>query len=292
MNDVSKTIGWAQKTWNIISGCLGPNGTPSKPKRCPYCYAHRLAKGRLKNLYLSNLGQVSADPNQDFENIIPGGDPLDPFTPRYWPDRAIEPYKLKKPSRIFVCSMGELFGAYVPNDWINNVLDICFELPEHTFQILTKNPKKALHFGFPDNVWMGVTVTSPSDRSRVPLLLRSKAKIKFISFEPLLGDVFDSPDLGIFSGFPYIDWVIIGAQTKPTVLPKAEWVYRIIDSAHKEGIPIFLKPNLHWGERIQEFPSGFTLHRKVEASLQPAGRIQRQSGELSHQITDYRRQQQ
>ena len=249
-------IEWTDFTWNIITGCLGPNGTPSKPQRCPYCYAHKLARGRLKKLYLDNIGEVPADSNQDFENVIPGGDPNDPFTPRYWPDRAIEPYKLKKPSKIFVCSMSELFGNYIPDDWIDNILETCFELPEHTFQILTKNPKKALQLVFPDNVWLGVTVTSPLEWFRVCSLLCSNAKLKFISFEPLLEDAFDPPELATFSGFPYIDWVIIGGQTCPTFIPKAQWIYRIIDKARHEGIPIFLKNNLHWNDRsIQEFPT-------------------------------------
>lgn len=268
--------GW---TWNPITGCLGPNGTPDNPQRCPYCYAYRLARGRLKKLYLSNLGDVSADPNQDFENVIPGGDPNDPFTPRDWSDRHIQPYVLKKPSKIFVCSMAELFSDFIPDDWINNVLDICWELPEHTFQILTKNPRKAAQFDFPNNVWLGVTVTSPLEWFRVCSLLCSNAKLKFISFEPLLEDAFDPPELATFSGFPYIDWVIIGAQTQPYRCPKPEWVFRIIDRARKQGIPVFLKDNLHWPERIQEFPSKLTLRRKVGTNSQTSPRILSKSGE-------------
>ncbi len=250
MNDVSKTIGWAQKTWNKITGCLGPNGTPSNPQRCSYCFAHRLANGRLKNLYLSN------------SDVIPGGDSNDPFTPRYWPDRAIEPYNLKKPSKIFICSMGEMFGDHIPLDWIDNTLDTCHELPEHTFQIVTKSPENARHFAFPDNVWLGVTVTSFQDWLRVCLLQSCQAKVKFISFEPLLDDALDTTNISLVG----IDWVIIGAQTKPTVLPKAEWVYRIIDTARQEGIPVFLKNNLHWpGGPIREFPPELTrLRGKVE----------------------------
>jgi len=254
-------IEWTDYSWSPISGCLGPNGTPSKPKRCPYCYAHRLARGRLKNLYLSNLGEVSAKSDQLFENVIPGGDPNDPFTPRYWPDRAIEPYKLKKPSKIFICSMAEMFGNYIPLDWIDNILDTCHELPEQTFQILTKTPENVRHFAFPDNVWLGVTVTSFLDWLRVCLLQSCQAKIKFISFEPLLDDALDTTNISLVG----IDWVIIGAQTQPTLLPKPDWVYRIIDKARKEGIPVFLKDNLHWPERIQEFPSKLTLCRKEEA---------------------------
>lgn len=259
-------IEWTDYTWSRITGCVGPNGTPSKPKRCSYCYAHRLAKGRLKNLYLSN------------PNVIPGGDLNDPFTPRYWPDRAIEPYKLKKPTTIFVCSMGELFGDFVPDDWIHNILGTCWELPQHIFQILTKNPKRAQHFRFPFNVWLGVTVTSFLDWLRVCLLQSCQAKVKFISFEPLLDDALDTTNISLHG----IDWIIIGAQTRPTVLPHPAWVYRIINKARHEGIPLFLKPNLHWpGPPIQEFPSKLTLRRKVESNSQSSLRIPTKSGEPS-----------
>lgn len=255
-------------TFNPITGCLGPHGTLSLPSRCSYCYAHRLARGRLKNLYLNN------------PNVIPGGDPNDPFTPRYWPDRAIEPYKLKKPSRIFVSSMGEMFGDHIPLDWIDNILDTCRELPEHTFQILTKNPENVRHFAFSDNIWLGVTVTSFLDWLRVCLLQSCKAKMKFISFEPLLDDALNTTNISLVG----IDWVIIGAQTQPTLLPKPDWVYRIIDSARKEGIPIFLKPNLHWLERIQEFPSKLTLSRKVERASHIPPRTPFKSGDVSQKF--------
>ena len=174
---------------------------------------------------------------------------------RFVPEELAKISKLRKPSKIFICSTHEMFGDWIPGCWILDILSACLELPRHTFQILTKNPRRLRFFSFPDNVWLGVTITSPSDWFRVPFLLRSNAKIKFISFEPLLKDVFASSQLGLFHGFQYIDWLIIGAQTKPTVLPKPAWVYRIIDKARHEGIPLFLKPNLHWpGDPIQEFP--------------------------------------
>ena len=265
-------IPWADFTWNIITGCLGPHATPSLPGRCPYCYARKLARGRLKKLYLSN------------SNVIPDGDPSDPFIPRFWPSRLTEPFTLKKPNKIFVCSMGELFSPYYPEHWLSCILYTIYKNPRHTFLLLTQNPAAALRFRFPPNVWLGVTVTSGWDWPRVPLLLRSSAKVKFISFEPLLGDVFASPDQPAFSGFPYIDWVITGAQTRPTVLPKPAWVYLIIDAARHDGIPIFLKPNLHWPERIQEFPSKLTLARKVESNPQISRRILTKSGEISQEF--------
>lgn len=267
-------IEWTDFTWNIITGCLGPLGTLSLPGRCPYCYAHRLARGRLKKLYLSN------------PNIIPDGDISDPFTPRFWPSRLDEPCKHRKPSKIFVSSMGEVFGNYISYIWILNILKICRECRQHTFQMLTKNPQKAIALAFPDNVWLGVTITSRRDWFRLPILLRSNAKVKFISFEPLLWNVFRDEDLPVFCGFQYVDWIIIGAQTQPVHIPPSPWVYRIIDSARKEGIPIFLKDNLHWPEKIQEFPR----RSKVEDSPQNSGRILTKSGEVS-QAKDHKTKQ-
>lgn len=255
-------IPWTDFTWNFLTGCLGPTGTPSKPQRCSYCYAHRLAKGRLKKIYLSN------------SNIIPWGDRTDPFTPRFWISRLDDPLKVKKPSRIFVSSMGDPFGDYIHYPWIHNFLNVCSVCPQHTFQILTKNPCRAQKFAFSDNVWLGVTVTSFLDWIRVCLLQSCKAKIKFISFEPLLDDALDTTNISLVG----IDWVIIGAQTQPTLLPKPDWVYRVIDKARHEGIPLFLKPNLHWSERIQEFPP------KVVSNPQNSSRIPFKSGDVSQKF--------
>jgi len=235
-------------TWNPITGCLGPIGTPDNPQRCPYCYAHRLARGRLKRHYLSNFWGDKI--------LLPNGDPMDPFIPRFWPNRLDEPFRVRKPNTIFVCSMGEPFNQYYPFHWLENIFDIFWQAHHHTFIVLTKNPEGARQRNYPKNVWLGVTVSSFRDWRRVCSLQdgNTEAYIKFISFEPLLDDALDTTIISLNG----IDWVIIGAQTKPTVLPKAKWIFRVIDRANKEGIPIFLKNNLKpvLGENLrQEFPS-------------------------------------
>lgn len=265
---VKNSDGTQGYTWNPITGCLGPNGSPRDPKRCPYCYAHKLAKGRLKNLYLSNLGEISVNPHQDFENVIPHGDSVDPFTPRYWPDRAIEPYKLRKPGTIFICSMGELFGKFIPEDWINNILDTCRELPEHTFQVLTKCPENAVKYEFPDNVWFGVTVTGKESKNQQWKLLKSLAEInvniRFFSFEPLLAELVD------YRWEEIADWIIIGAQTNPDQLPRREWIERVIAYYKLVEIPVFLKSNLKplLGKNLrQELPS-INLTKLINSEVQ------------------------
>ena len=238
-------------TWNPVTGCLGPNGIPEKPNRCSYCFAHKLAEGRLKQHYLS----IPEYPYDDYPSLlVPGTNRSDPFVPRFWRHRLKEPFWHRKPCTIFVCSMGELFNEHYPASWFGNILHTFYGCPQHTFLVLTKNPDEAKKSAFPDNVWLGVTITSELDWPRVPQLLRSDAKLKFISFEPLLDDVFKDPKLAAFHGFSYVDWVIIGAQTQPYLKPHHDWVYNIIDRARHEGIPVFIKNNLRWPEKIEEMP--------------------------------------
>jgi protein gp37 len=226
---VNKTaIEWTDFTWNPISGCT---------ERCAYCYAHRLAEGRLRNLYLANA------------NVAPGCDPDDPFSPRFWPDRLDGPFGVKRPSKIFVCSMGELFDPNVPRSWIEGVLATVGEADWHTFQFLTKQPQRAAEFTFPPNVWAGVTIEDGGlvRQLRLRRLGDVDAPVRFLSFEPLTGPTTVLPE--------WVDWVIIGAMTGPgATQPEPEWVQDLIDAADTRGIPFFLKDNLHWPRPRQQWP--------------------------------------
>ena len=154
--------------------------------------------------------------------------------------------KIKKPSKIFVCSMHELFGEWIPSEWTKSILDKIKEYPQHTFLILTKCIERAYLWSLPDNVWLGVSIDTIVGSDL--MYLRSAYAVKrFISFEPLLAEI--DTDL------KEIDWVIIGAQTQPTKLPKKEWVQKIIDEAKRHKIPVFLKDNLKWPEVRREFPA-------------------------------------
>lgn len=237
-------------TWNPITGCLGPNGTPENPKRCSYCYAHKLAKGRLKSQYLG----IPPFPDDLTPSLrVPHTDRLDPFVPRFWRHRLKEPFWHKKPCTIFVCSMGELFNKYYPASWFGNILQTFYGCPQHTFLVLTKNPAQEECTSLPRNVWFGVTINEREDWLRLAIAEYCEAGKKFISFEPLLDDIMDNPRIHL-SAF---DWVIIGSQTKPYEPPEREWVEGIVDSADRLGIPVFLKNNLKplLGDNlIQEFP--------------------------------------
>ena len=223
-------IEWTDFTWNVITGCT---------KRCNYCYAHRLAQGRLRKLYLSN------------SNVAPGCNPDDPFSPRFWPDRLDEPFRVKTPSKIFVSSMGELFDPLVPWSWTEEVLATAGEAHWHTPQFLTKQPSRAAKFTFPTNAWVGVTVEDEGviPQVRLARLANVKAPVRFVSFEPLMGPVIHIPS--------WVNWVIIGAMTGPgAIKPKPEWVQALIDTADAIGIPVFLKDNLNWPDPRQEWPRG------------------------------------
>lgn len=217
-------IEWTDYTWNPITGCKN---------NCEFCYARKLAEGRLKGRF-------------GYENG---------FEPTFHEDRLMEPYKVRKPSMIFVCSMGEIFGDDNPSEWGNRVMQVVAENPQHTFQFLTKCPHNIRtylpHIGTPQgkqsfvlpNMWIGVSVTCEEDLFRIDALRKAVLPLfaggkLFVSFEPLLGEI-RNPDLSD------IDWVIIGAQTghRP-VIPAMDWVSHLEWWAKQQGIPVFQKNNL------------------------------------------------
>lgn len=235
-------------TWNPITGCL--NHTPEGlclGGMFP-CFAFKLANGRLKNLYLANTNYPES---ARYIRV--------PFYPRFWPKRIPKDTYVTfkqidkvrdKPKGIFVCDMGELFGGWIPEDWQEQIFRVITFNPWHRFYLLTKQAQNLGKFSpFPDNCWVGVTATGFQAFADAHYYLsRIEAKIKFLSFEPLLfWGVGASPQ-------PYqefsrhlkecCNWVIIGAQTNPYKPPQIEWVEEIVRACDKAGIPVFLKDNL------------------------------------------------
>ncbi len=239
-------IGWAKNpdgtqgySWNPITGCL--NG-------CEYCYARRLANTRLKERYLANRTYASY-------NGLPHGlgytaPEIDPFYPRFWPEkldiRRFYDYgdcrNHAKRRGIFACDMSDIFGIGVPPDWTFKVMQMIWACPQDRFYILTKQPQNLIKFSpFPDNAWVGVSVTdNGSFLKALPHLMGIEAKVKYLSVEPLLDEIYLT-NISIEG----LNWVIIGAQTKPTIMPKIEWVREIVEACDKAGIPVFLKNNLN-----------------------------------------------
>ncbi len=223
-------IEYVDLTWNPITGCLMPDSCAVRK----VCFANRVASG-LRGQY--------------------GYDAANPFKPTLHENRLQQPKYIKKPSRIFTVDMGDMWGDWVPEEWIEAVMNTIRQCPQHTFLLLTKNPE---HYGqiFPTNAWLGTTINTQSEAiNRIFGLnrVRTFEKIKghekamrWVSFEPLLG--------GIDADLTGIDWIVIGAQTKPAYQPKAEWVQHLIGCAKEAGAKVFLKNNLRYPEKIQEIP--------------------------------------
>ena len=294
-------IEWADYTWNPVTGCL---------HNCTYCYARRIAN-RFKG-WTDSEGDTHYDTILATDNLIRelqeplyiapkerlGKWPKAPypygFIPTFHRYRLDEPQKVKTPSKIFSVSMGDLFGNWVPDEWIDEVFTACFNADWHTYYFLTKNParyERAIarydgeERGFDievwDHIWFGATVTCQEDTDRLADLMKFREGRKFASIEPLLGPMDIrrylqgrwSPDyekrcwhlIQKYDGRvtdatsvilkPRLDWIIIGAQTGPGAKPpKPEWVQAIIDQCRAAGVPVFLKDNLKWPVKIQEWP--------------------------------------
>ncbi|KKN24504.1 hypothetical protein LCGC14_0894440 [marine sediment metagenome] len=224
-------------TWNPITGCL--NG-------CGYCWARGLANGRLKNRMLGNprlAGYDADNMTADQKQIL-----LDPFYPRFWESRLGDRSLFQaKPRGIFAVSMGDLFGKGVPTEWTDRVMDQIRIHRQHRFYLLTKQPQNLPRSSsyFPDNAWVGASVTSVPDLIYATKHLHFiEAPVKYISYEPML-EYDGTPRLteGLLR-HAGVSWIILGAQTKPTVQPDIEWVRQIVAAADAAGIPVFLKDSL------------------------------------------------
>lgn len=220
-------------SWNPILGicpveCKLPNGKI-------YCYAR-------KRYIRFNL-DPTIRPAEEYPNVV--------VMPMY--DR-----KQKIISRkVFVCSEFDLFHPSVKKEWRDWVFDSIKYNYHLTFQILTKFPH-LIDRSMPDNVWLGVSITEPKEMApRIKNLYQARAKLKFISFEPLLGDVGQFRFQGWLNG--QADWIIIGRLTGHGRVfdPKDYWIRSLLNHAKKFNTPVFLKNNLKeiWaGRLIQEMP--------------------------------------
>lgn len=214
-------ISWTDYTWNPITGCLNT---------CPYCYARRTYE---------RFGMS--------------------FEPQLHAPRLCEPQELKRPSKVFVCSVADLFGPWVATGWISLVLAAVRAAPQHTYQFLTKYPERLAGWGWSENHWVGATATDQESMERaIAALVHVDAPVRFVSAEPLLEPIeADLSDL---------DWLIVGAMTGPGATPpEREWVTGLLDQADRAGVPVWLKENLHWPGRIQYWPAGWSDVMRVTA---------------------------
>lgn len=223
-------------TFNPITGCLN---------NCSYCYARKLANGRLKHLYLNDRNGIIANyGNSSVDDAVVAEH--DPFYPRFWREKLTRnnPKWNAKPKGIFVCDMSDLFGIGIPKEWTMLVLEVIKRNPQNRYYLLTKQPQNLLKFSpFPDNCWVGVSVCNNKMLDvAVDKLEDIQSTVKYISFEPLLSRLTLSLDYAFY--YSGISWAIIGSQTKPYRPPEISWVKGIVEAADKAGVPVFLKDSL------------------------------------------------
>jgi protein gp37 len=170
--------------------------------------------------------------------------------PAFHPKRLNQPLSVKKPSFIFTGSSGDMWGNWVNPDWIDDVLDVCGAVaPYHTYQFLTKNPKRYKDFTLPDNCWAGTTIDGTERTEQNDLILYESTQpdtFRFISFEPLLA-------MPQYVDWDSLDWVIIGANSnKSAEKPPIEWATVLINEASRRSIPVWVKDNYGYPERIKD----------------------------------------
>lgn len=219
-------IEWTDATWNPVAGCsIATAG-------CTNCYAMRMA-ARLEAMGTPKY--VGLTRKSGHRHVWTGKVALD-FS-------ALEaPKGWRKPRLIFVNSMSDLFQEAVPFDFIRGVWMTMAETPRHTYQILTKRPKRMAELSrdLPQlsNVWLGTSVEDSAVLPRLDSLRATRAAVRFVSFEPLIGSV-SGADL---SG---IDWAIIGGESGPRARPMREdWVDEIYNACDDAGTTFFFK---QWG---------------------------------------------
>lgn len=261
-------IDWCDATWNPVTGCL---------HGCEYCYARKIAE-RFRGCILDLVGDsvvvrdgCGKGPIYELNNPVSKVDGIDPvlgsrvskapypfsFSPTFHRYRLDIPARWTKPRTIFVCSMADLFGDWVPDEWIQGVFAACRAAPQHRYLFLTKNPTrycKIANAGWlpgDKNFWYGSTITRKGDS----FFAGSVHWNAFVSMEPLLEPL----DVGIGS-FGGAKWVIVGAETgnqKDRVTPEREWIESIVGAAQPTQTPVFMKESLRdlmGADFQQEFP--------------------------------------
>lgn len=260
-------IDWCDVTWNPVTGCK---------RDCPYCYAKGIAKrfGGWTTGGVKTTQNILQDPpeldkplllERKDGKVVNAPYPF-AFLPTLHRYRMDDPSRTKEGQNIFVCSMADLFGPWVPLRWIREVMDACLAAPQHNYLFLTKFPERYKSLDYvsllprADNFWYGTTVTHLKELGRVDDL--PEAAHRFVSIEPLMSPI----DLD-FAG-QTVDWIIVGAETgnrkkKAKSSPHLDWLRALNGYALRNGIPILFKDSKElkavWGtdrRLIQQFPEG------------------------------------
>jgi len=275
-------IEWADATWNPVTGCL---------HGCEYCYARRIAErfggyqqyeryeipggyrysewesplGRhcgepfdpseheydepVKKEIIHGTGYYDVEPDVTQLNVVaPYPDFFQPTFHKYLLDK---PQRWKKPQTVFVCSMADLFGDWVPDEWIEEVFAACDAAPWHRYMFLTKNPKRYALLreqGIrpPDDSWIGTSCTTDSQAIKGTYELAKCWNVNaswFVSLEPIL----ERMSREAVEDLSVMDWLIIGAETghrEGKVIPQKAWIDEICEEADARETPVFMKESL------------------------------------------------
>ena len=239
-NQTNDNVEWALWTWNPITGCKHD---------CDYCYARDIANRRYE--------------------YLPKGQEFDPF---FYPERLTAPKNTKLPDlsqvddpvqrlglqNVFVCSMADLFGKWVPEEWIRAVLDVVRENPQWNYLMLTKFPIRMSEFEYPDNVWLGTTVDSQGMVERAEKgfqRLRDSGfgGVTWLSCEPMMERL-------TFERLHLFDWVVMGGSSRsaqtPEYKPPFEDTVHLYLQAKALDLPVYFKTNLGIEDecRVRAYP--------------------------------------
>lgn len=242
-------ISWAAWSWNPVTGCL---------HGCDYCYARAIAASeRAAAAYPAGFTPLFHDERLDA--------PANTVIPEQYRDDSHKSCgrgdcKICEYRRVFVCSMADLYGRWVPDEWIQKVHEAMLASPQWQYILLTKFPARYVGLELPPNAWVG---TSVDEQKRVRIAQDAMAKldgnvVKWLSLEPLR-EPLEFDDLSMF------DWVVIGAQTEtrqpdgivPAFAPPFEWVARLVAQARAAGCRVHLKPNLVNGRPGMQLPDEY-----------------------------------
>ena len=212
-------IEWTEATWNPSVGCTKVTAG------CKNCYAEVMARR------LQAMGTLGYENGFKFTLL---------------PERLTQPLYIKKSTKFFVNSMSDLFHENMPIEYLDLIFDTIIKTPQHNYQILTKREhilqKYFENNVVPPNVWLGVTVEHEKTKSRIDILRKIDANIRFLSIEPLIGDVgkLDLTD---------IHWVIVGGESGMSARPmQIEWVANIQKQCKEQNVAFFFKQWGTWGE--------------------------------------------
>lgn len=256
-------IDWCDSSWNPVTGCL---------HGCEYCYARRIATrfgGLAPDSECHELDELNRDTRGNAD-VYPFG-----FAPTLHRYRLDEPQKWKKPRTIFVCSMADLFGDWVPDEWIDDVIRATQKATQHRYLFLTKNPDRhdewlerfeegrVTGLDTIENCWFGTSATNNEQLERA-----NRTRAMWLSIEPIREKIYTDEDQ--FMEFVQTpngeyerrrwEWVVIGAETgnsKHKVIPKKAWIDDIVHECEYYGTPVFMKESLRelMGDDFkQEFP--------------------------------------